>query len=338
MRLQERYVEFNVAALKEAVSKHTGRGKVTQLVKLAEGGFNRVFLLTLDNDFSVIVKIPFKISIPKKYATASEVATLEFLRLKGIPVPKVYGWSATADNEVGTEYIVMERASGNGLDTDSKWFELTKKERLTLVTDVVNIEKKLFDIPFGAIGSLYFKKDLPKEMQADLYAPGISDVDGDSETFCIGPILDYMFWYGKRAEMELDRGPCKFSFGLILYPALIGIEGRDPLKYLQAISRRELRWIKEFGKPLERKFPYNSEFSRYVAPDSHSALLEKFSAITPYLLPSNPQDLRNRPTLRHPGKSRIRYTIIHITEMLAMQQILLLKTYLFHLTPQELHV
>lgn len=93
-RLEERYVVFDVAALKEAVCKHTGRGRVTNLTKLAEGGFNRAFLVTLDDCFQVIVKIPYHISVPKQYATASEAATLTFLRSKGVPVPEVYGWSA----------------------------------------------------------------------------------------------------------------------------------------------------------------------------------------------------------------------------------------------------
>ncbi|RAL16834.1 uncharacterized protein BO97DRAFT_420227 [Aspergillus homomorphus CBS 101889] len=55
---------------------------------------------------------------------ASEVATLTFLRSKGIPVPEVYGWSSATDNPKHT------------------------------LKGIVNIEKKLFSIPFGAIGSL----------------------------------------------------------------------------------------------------------------------------------------------------------------------------------------
>lgn len=177
------------------------------LQKLSEGGFNRVFLVELEDNSQVIVKIPYDHSVPKTYATASEVATLKFLRSKGIPAPKVYGWSSIANNPVGAEYIVMELASGIGLD--SKWFELTKKQQLTVATDVVDIEKKLFAIPFSSTGSIYFKKDLPPQLQNDLYLPGTADPDGDSEHFCIGPIADYMFWHGKRAEMKLDCGPCK---------------------------------------------------------------------------------------------------------------------------------
>lgn len=146
-----------------------------------------MFLATLEDDVQVIVKIPYGLLVPETYATTSEVATLTYLRSKGIPTPKVYGWSSTADNPAGVEYIFMEHASGIGLD--SKWFELTKKQQLTVVTEVVDIEKKIFCLPFSATGSIYFKKDLPSHMQTVLYLPGTPDLDGDSEIFCIGPSL-----------------------------------------------------------------------------------------------------------------------------------------------------
>ena len=303
MRLQERYVEFDVAALKEAVSKHTGRGRVVNLRKLAEGGFNRVFLLTLENDFQVIVKIPYNLSVPKKYATASEVATLTFLRSKGFPIPKVYGYSATADNAVGVEYIVMELASGIGLDT--KWFNMTKLQQRNVTLGIVDMETKLFSFPFGSVGSLYFKKDIPSEVQADLYVSGTADPDGDSNTFCIGPIADYMFWFGKRAEFEIDHGPCTFlnyssTTSFLMFKLTVFI-GREPLDYLLAIGKRELGWTQKFGKPLEKDFPYNTLLPGVISPEAYSALLQKYLAIAPYLLPTDPRNPGNQPTIRHPG-------------------------------------
>lgn len=74
-----------MAALKDAVRKLMGHG-VTNLIKLSEGGFNRIFLLTLEDEFQVVVKIPYHLTVPRTYATASEVATLVFLRSKGIAV------------------------------------------------------------------------------------------------------------------------------------------------------------------------------------------------------------------------------------------------------------
>lgn len=145
-------MKFNVAALETAISQCVGHGDVKNLVKLSEGGFNRVLLVTMADNFKVIVKIPYSLSVPKMYATASEVATLTFLRSKGFLVPEVYGWSATSENEVGVEYIVIEHAQG--ICADTRWFEMTKLEKKGVVTGIVDIEKRLFDIPFASIGSL----------------------------------------------------------------------------------------------------------------------------------------------------------------------------------------
>lgn len=166
-----------------------------------------MFLLTTEDGFQAIAKIPYTITVPKHYTTASEVATADLLRSKGIPVPRIFGWSSDSSNPVGAEYIIMEKASGIPLET--RWFNLSKQERHYLVTSLVDIETKNFDIPFGHFGSIYYRDDIPSNLQHDLYAentdPAVSSVDG---RFCIGPTTDYMFWYGRCAEMEIDRGPC----------------------------------------------------------------------------------------------------------------------------------
>lgn len=127
-----------------------------------------MFLLTMNDGFEVTAKIPYTIAVPQRRLTVeSEIATLAFLGSNGIPVPKVYSRSSSGrDNEVGTEYIIMERAKGRPL-TDC-WFDLTPKERLKLVTSYVDMEKKLFSFPFGAHGSLYYKDALPQSLRADL--------------------------------------------------------------------------------------------------------------------------------------------------------------------------
>ncbi|KAI2669763.1 hypothetical protein CBS147355_9688 [Penicillium roqueforti] len=281
LRLRERYVQFDVAALEIAIAKHVGRGNVQSIVKLSEGGFNRVLLATMEDGFKAIVKIPYRISVPKTYATASEVATLTFLRSKGIPVPEVYGWSSTTENAVGVEYIIMEHASG--VCADTHWFDTTKYQKKALVTQIVDIEKQIFKIPFGSFGSLYFKSDLPRESQGRLYQPGTPDEDGDSETYCVGPIADYMFWYGQRAKLELDRGPWS-----------------DPRQYLLAIASKEIKWTECFGKPLECDFPHNTVFPGVTSHKDYLELLKKYLAIAPYLLPKDHRDILNQPTLRHP--------------------------------------
>lgn len=81
----------------------------------------------------------------------------------------------------------MEKAPGVGLET--KWLSMNKRELHKLASSFVEIEKRFFDIPFGCIGSIYFKKDVPPELQAALYTAGNKN-NPDSEIFCIGPTAD----------------------------------------------------------------------------------------------------------------------------------------------------
>jgi hypothetical protein len=60
----------------------------------------------------LIVKIPYHIAVPKYFATASEAVALAFLRSQNILISKIYGYRAYAENPVGAEYILMEKASG----------------------------------------------------------------------------------------------------------------------------------------------------------------------------------------------------------------------------------
>ncbi|KAH8425311.1 uncharacterized protein LDX57_003068 [Aspergillus melleus] len=204
-RLEERYAEFDVEALKTVAASSVGRDAVLQIKKLAEGGFNRVFVLTMSDGFEVIAKTPYPVTVPTKLATESEVATLDFLRTRGIPVPQVYAYSSQSNNAVGTEYIIMEKAPGQPLDR--RWFDLTPKERVQLVTSYVDIERKLFSIPFGSYGSLYYTHSIHPHLQHDIYRTPHKD---DSQArFCIGPSADYTFWRGKRASLDLERGPCQ---------------------------------------------------------------------------------------------------------------------------------
>src|SRR6201999_1230535 len=88
LRRAERRLVFDVEGLSRLAAQSVGRSPadVANLSKLAEGGFNRTFLVTLHDGFQMVARIPYPVTIPKYYAVASEVATLEFLRSSGLPV------------------------------------------------------------------------------------------------------------------------------------------------------------------------------------------------------------------------------------------------------------
>jgi hypothetical protein len=59
-------------------------------------------------------------------------------------------------------------------------------------------------IPFSAGGSLYYVDDLEKVAGGKT---GIS-MPLNGERFCIGPDVRLHMWYGRRSQLDVDRGPC----------------------------------------------------------------------------------------------------------------------------------
>ena len=59
---------------------------IIDLEKLAEGGFNRTFLITMLDGFQTAARIPYyPATVPEYYAVASEVNTMALLRSSGLP-------------------------------------------------------------------------------------------------------------------------------------------------------------------------------------------------------------------------------------------------------------
>lgn len=206
--MAERYVRFDVSELMRIAGKAVGREQCTDIVILTERGFNKIFLLTMDDGYEVIARIPTPIAGPSHYTTASEVATMDFLRTRlKIPVPKVFAWASRIDssNPVGAEYIIMEKMRGETLS--SLWKSLSQKQLVEVIKDLVGIEDRILSTSFPSYGSLYYKQDLEGKFQQ--FRPCDQNAeDLLSANFCIGPIVDRSFWANERGQMTLDRGPC----------------------------------------------------------------------------------------------------------------------------------
>jgi aminoglycoside phosphotransferase (APT) family kinase protein len=204
LRQAERYLRFSVQELKRLVAECINQKTedVVLFKKLAEGGFNRVFQISMRDGFRLVARIPYPTTAPKSFAVASEVATMDFLRSHGIPVPKVYAYSATSDNAVGVEYIIMEMLEGRQIG--DYWYSMTEEERLKITFQVARIEGELFSIPLPASGSIYYSHDLEPSIQR----LGLSDCE-ESSRFCIGPATNLKLWYRERSALSVYRGPCE---------------------------------------------------------------------------------------------------------------------------------
>ena len=172
---------------------------IDTFVKLAEGGFNRTFLITMHDGFEMVARIPYPVTVPKFYAIASEVATMRFLRSSGLPVPEVYDYSPSSDNVAKTEYIFMEFIRGTKLS--DVWMELEEPDIVSVLRQLIQLESRMMSIPFPAGGSLYYTNDLEK-------VAGKTGIPLNDERFCVGPDARLHMWYGRRSQLDVDRGPC----------------------------------------------------------------------------------------------------------------------------------
>ncbi|KAI9455496.1 kinase-like domain-containing protein [Boletus coccyginus] len=264
-QMRIRYTTFNVDALERIAATAAGAERCVQMVKIAEGSFNKLFLLTLDNDIKLIAKIPCPVVVPRRLCTASEVATMDYARnVLGLAVPRVLSWSADADaSEVGTEYILMEHVQGVEL---YKRMDKFKREATHFVDQLIDVECKFTRYRFSQIGSLYYKEDVPPELQQrPLYAEGVEG--GGSDRFRIGPLVDWDIWRGERSRLDADHGP---------WP--------DTLSYIKAIVDIEKQWLSRFAVPRKRCDPFRRPGSENV-PDAHIRLLNNFLEVIPNILP-----------------------------------------------------
>jgi hypothetical protein len=305
----ERHRRFNIPEFKRLAAASISRNAtdVSHFEKLAEGSFNRTFLITMRDGFQFVGRIPFPVTEPKQLVVASEVATMRFLRSRGLPVPEVYGYSSTAENEAGTEYVFMELVRGTNLG--DVWFDLSGKDRMTVIGRLVELESRLFALPFPASGSMYYTKDLPETFRKiNISTPEISN----NGRFCVGPETRLGMWHAARFGVRAGRGPCTYKpFHLRVsniycanaYSSTINLRYKDPdsAVVLAAGAKKEMAYLREFGKPLHpfQRLRRETYLYQKQSPSEHLENLEKYLQIVPHLVPSGNEFLL-RPTLRHP--------------------------------------
>ena len=78
-QLTARYVKFDIRKLCRLAASTIGSESCVQVMKISEGQFNKVFLLTMDDGRGVIAKLPNPNAGRPRFATASGVATINFV-------------------------------------------------------------------------------------------------------------------------------------------------------------------------------------------------------------------------------------------------------------------
>ncbi|CRG85259.1 Altered inheritance of mitochondria protein 9, mitochondrial [Talaromyces islandicus] len=163
-----RYIGFDFNALcRRILELCPGADSVLNCEKI-EGGFNRVFIFTLNNYKRIVARLPFTLAGPPQLTTSSEVATIKYLQAKtSIPIPTILDWNNESSNLIGSEYIIMEHAEGVQLHT--KWPEMSSSARVKCIDAVYRTLKVMVDLEFPAFGSVNFRTTLGK------YCDGLVD-------------------------------------------------------------------------------------------------------------------------------------------------------------------
>lgn len=93
------------------------------------------------------------------------------------------------------------------------------KFKIDMIRQIVEIERQLATMKFVKSGCIYFSGDIPQGI------PGVNALVSSPtlpssvlDRFKLGPLVSERLWRGKRATMDLDRGPCE-SLPRILHQA-----------------------------------------------------------------------------------------------------------------------
>ncbi|OJZ84425.1 hypothetical protein ASPFODRAFT_34687 [Aspergillus luchuensis CBS 106.47] len=246
-RLKETYVNFDPIELQRVAGKAMGEDHCSHIFKLAEGGFNKVFLFRTTSGKEVIARIPTPIAGPPHYTTASEVATMAFLR-------DILGSTGVFGRFDQSSWISIYN-NGAG----KRWLSLTSADVASLMKQIAEIEARIFAYPFPGYGSLYRKRELEEEPNIPLSV----------EDFCIGPIAARQFWHGDRSNTKIDRGPWL-----------------SPEDCFTSAARRETTCILQYAKPQPRRtFLLPTSFD--IDPSEYTSLLSKFLQLATLLIPKD---------------------------------------------------
>ncbi|KAL4946504.1 hypothetical protein BDV06DRAFT_208629 [Aspergillus oleicola] len=208
--LAQRHAPFNVdemakLAVRAAEATSSGRRKCIDIEKLADGMHNKAIRFTMDDGFQVIGKVPNPNAGLPHYTTASEVATMDFMRsVLDTPVPKIFSWNSSTDNPVAAEYILMENARGVSLS--KIWDNLDVDLQFNVLKKIAMYQRVWSDVSFSKYGSLYYSQDISQSDSSLRY----TNQDGKEitdERFAVGPSVSRKNVDCGRADLGFDRGP-----------------------------------------------------------------------------------------------------------------------------------
>ena len=158
---------------------------------LAQGAFNQAYNITAENKTTGFrEEYVFRVALPiyPHYKLESDVATTEFIRhTTTVPVPIIYAFDSCPNNELGFEWMLVEKVKGISLwDT---WDTMGYSTKKVIAKTVANWVNQISRHKFDKIGSLYCRQ---RAGQLEFY---------------MGPTLHNRLYEGDRLLYDIPRGP-----------------------------------------------------------------------------------------------------------------------------------
>ncbi|KZM21784.1 transferase [Ascochyta rabiei] len=131
--------------------------------------------------------------------TESEAATLAFIYEKtSIPIPQVFAHNSNPQNELGSEWIIMQRIHSQPLH--QIWHEMSSLKKQLIVQKLATFLVELFNLPLSGIGSICSTISHTK-----------SDGDLTGHSYTVGETVLPRFSIGDDVKLDIDRGPYNSS-------------------------------------------------------------------------------------------------------------------------------
>ncbi|KAL1861437.1 hypothetical protein VTK73DRAFT_7076 [Phialemonium thermophilum] len=142
-----------------------------------------------------------RISLPvyPGYKTRAEVATLRWVRERTkIPVPAVFSFDDSNDNEIGYEWIIMELMQGTS--AYKRWRTMSWEQKVVFTDQIAAYQVQLAGLEnptsmFKGIGTL------------DLRDGGQENVGLEQREVILGPLVSHEFFMGDHVHHDIQRGP-----------------------------------------------------------------------------------------------------------------------------------
>ncbi len=157
----------------------------------AQGALNKLYTIhAIHAEFGTEHDFVFRVALPVQpyYKTESEAATCNYVRLHtSIPAPRIYAYDSSSENELGFEWMLMEKIPGTPLA--KVWDSMEWERKVYVAMRLAEWMDELSRCRFTKVGSLYHSSK--------------ANLGG----FEVGPAVDFDFYRGRCLQYELDRGP-----------------------------------------------------------------------------------------------------------------------------------